>query len=149
MQHCRLTTILGVGAILAATVRTVAQDPRPFEQGGIGPPGSVLRQERTSAGRGAAWYNLEARNKQLRTLLVVGATAILKGRPPWRWPTRWHAQCGRFSSGAHIPGAGDGEDVGTEFPALVRRNKAARYESEMNLRGDLSMPVRPSDSVRL
>ncbi|MBB4346200.1 hypothetical protein GGE56_007694 [Rhizobium leguminosarum] len=50
----RLTTIPGVGPIIAATVRTVVQDPAAFE-GWIWPPGSVSRLERTPAEGKSGW----------------------------------------------------------------------------------------------
>lgn len=56
---------------------------------------------------------------------------------------------GASRQGRHIPSAGDGRGVETEFPASLHRDKAARYESVMNPRDDTSMPIRPSDSVRL
>jgi transposase len=75
----RLTTIPGVGPIIAAAVRAAIQDPAAF------PTGRDL----------AAWIGLTPRsnysggkdrlgrisirgNKQLRTLLIVGATSVLK-----------------------------------------------------------------------
>ena len=71
----RLTSIPGVGPIIAATVRTTIQDPAGFRTGrdlaawiGITSSGGKERLGRISK-RG---------NKQLRTLLIVGAASILK-----------------------------------------------------------------------
>ncbi len=60
----RLTSIPGVGPIIAATARAVIQDPAAFRSG---------RDL-------AAWIGRISKrgNKQLRTLLIVGATSILK-----------------------------------------------------------------------
>jgi transposase len=75
----RLTTIPGVGPIIAATVRAAVQDPAAFRTGrdlaawiGITPRAS------SSGGKERIGKISKRGNKQLRTLLIVGATSILK-----------------------------------------------------------------------
>ena len=75
----RLTTIPGVGPIIAATVRVAVQDPAAFRTGrdlaawiGITPRAS------SSGGKERLGKISKRGNKQLRTLLIVGATSILK-----------------------------------------------------------------------
>lgn len=75
----RLTSIPGVGPIIAATVRATIQDPAAFRTGrdlaawiGITPRTSC------SGGKERLGRISKRGNKQLRTLLIVGATSILK-----------------------------------------------------------------------
>ncbi len=75
----RLTTIPGVGPIIAATVRAAVQDPAGFRTGrdlaawiGITPGAN------SSGGKERLGKISKRGNKQLRTLLIVGATSILK-----------------------------------------------------------------------
>jgi len=75
----RLTTIPGVGPIIAATVRAAVQDPAAFRTGrdlaawiGITPTAN------SSGGKERLGKISKRRNKPLRTLLIVGATSILK-----------------------------------------------------------------------
>jgi transposase len=75
----RLTTIPGVGPIIAATVRATVQDPAAFKTGrdlaawiGITPSAN------SSGGKERLGKITKRGNKQLRTLLIVGATSILK-----------------------------------------------------------------------
>lgn len=75
----RLTTIPGVGPIIAATVRAAVQDPAAFRTGrdlaawiGITPTAN------SSGGKERLGKISKRGNKQLRTLLIVGATSILK-----------------------------------------------------------------------
>ena len=75
----RLTSIPGVGPIIAATVRATIQDPQAFRTGrdlaawiGI-TPGS-----HSSGGKERLGRISKRGNKLLRTLLIVGATSILK-----------------------------------------------------------------------
>lgn len=75
----RLTSIPGVGPIIAATVRATVQYPEAFRSGrdlaawiGITPRAS------SSGGKERLGKISKRGNKQLRTLLIVGATSILK-----------------------------------------------------------------------
>jgi transposase len=75
----RLTTIPGVGPNIAATVRAAVQDPAAFRTGrdlaawiGITPTAN------SSGGKERLGKISKRGNKQLRTLLIVGATSILK-----------------------------------------------------------------------
>lgn len=75
----RLTTIPGVGPIIAATVLATIQDPGAFPTGrelaawiGITP------RANSSGGKERLGRISKQGNKQLRTLLIVGATSILK-----------------------------------------------------------------------
>lgn len=75
----RLTTIPDVGPIIAATVRAVVHDPAAFRTGrdlaawiGITPSAN------SSGGKERLGRISKRGNKQLRTLLIVGATSILK-----------------------------------------------------------------------
>lgn len=75
----RLTSIPGVGPIIAATVKAVVQDAAGFRTGrdfaawiGLTP------RSHSSGGKERLGAISKRGNKQLRTLLVVGATSILK-----------------------------------------------------------------------
>ncbi|KSV71966.1 transposase IS110 [Sinorhizobium sp. GL2] len=75
----RLTTIPGVGPIIAATVRAAVQDPAAFRTGrdlaawiGITPSAN------SSGGKERLGRISKRGNKQLRTLLIVGATSVIK-----------------------------------------------------------------------
>ena len=75
----RLTSIPGVGPIIAATVRAIITDPAAFRTGrdlaawiGITPGAN------SSGGKERLGGISKRGNKQLRTLLIVGATSILK-----------------------------------------------------------------------
>ena len=75
----RLTSIPGVGPIIAATVRAAVQDPLGFRTGrnfaawiGLAP------RAHSSGGKERIGSISKRGNRQLRTLLVVGATSILK-----------------------------------------------------------------------
>lgn len=75
----RLMTIPGVGALIAATVRTVVQDAHGFKTGrdfstwiGLTP------RAHSSGGKERLGAISKRGNQQLRTLLIVGATSILK-----------------------------------------------------------------------
>ncbi len=75
----RLTTIPGVGPIIAATVRASIKDPEAFRTGrdlaawiGVTPRAS------SSGGKERLGRISKQGNKQLRTVLIVGATSILK-----------------------------------------------------------------------
>lgn len=86
----RLTSIPGVGPIIAATVKAVVTDPAGFRTGrdlaawiGLTPRSS------SSGGKERLGAISKRGNKQLRTLLVVGATSVLKqarrGVPLPKW----------------------------------------------------------------
>ena len=75
----RLTSIPGVGPIIAATVRAAVQDPLGFRTGrdfaawiGLTP------RAHSSGGKERIGSISKCGNRQLRTLLIVGATSILK-----------------------------------------------------------------------
>jgi transposase len=75
----RLMSIPGVGPLIAATVRATVQDPTSFPTGrdlaawiGLTPRSS------SSGGKERLGKISKQGNKQLRTLLIVGATSILK-----------------------------------------------------------------------
>lgn len=75
----RLMTIPGVGPIIAATVRATIQDTGVFRTGrdlraGIG----ITPRANSSGGKERLGKISKQGNKQLRTLLIVGATSILK-----------------------------------------------------------------------
>jgi len=75
----RLTSIPGVGPIIAATVRATVQDPRGFRTGRDFAAWIGLTPRAHSSGGKERIGSLSKRgNRQLRTLLVVGATSILK-----------------------------------------------------------------------
>jgi transposase len=75
----RLTTIPGVGPIIAATVRAVAQDVHGFKSGRDFAAWIGLTPRAHSSGGKERLGSISKRgNAQLRTLLIVGATSIIK-----------------------------------------------------------------------
>jgi len=75
----RLTTIPGVGPIIAATVRTAVQDPTVFRTGrDLAAWIGITPRANSSGGKERLGKISKRGNKQLRTLLIVGATSILK-----------------------------------------------------------------------
>jgi len=75
----RLTSIPGVGPIIAASTRAAVQDPGSFRTGrdfaawiGLTP------RSHSSGGKERLGHISKRGNKQLRTLLIVGATSVLK-----------------------------------------------------------------------
>lgn len=75
----RLTTIPGVGPIIAATVRTAVQDPAAFRTGrDLAAWIGITPRANSSGGKERLGKISKRGNKQLRTLLIVGATSILK-----------------------------------------------------------------------
>ena len=75
----RLTTIPGVGPIIAATVRVAIQDPAAFRTGrDLAAWIGITPRANSSGGKERLGKISKRGNKQLRTLLIVGATSILK-----------------------------------------------------------------------
>jgi transposase len=75
----RLTTIPGVGPIIAATVRATIQDPAAFRTGrDLAAWIGITPRANSSGGKERLGRISKQGNKQLRTLLIVGATSILK-----------------------------------------------------------------------
>jgi len=75
----RLTSIPGVGPIIAATVRAAVPDPRGFRTGRDFAAWIGLTPRAHSSGGKERLGSISKRgNCQLRTLLIVGATSILK-----------------------------------------------------------------------
>jgi transposase len=75
----RLTSIPGVGPIIAATVKAVVQDPAAFQSGRDFAAWLGLTPRSNSSGGKERLGRISKRgNKQLRTLLIVGATSIVK-----------------------------------------------------------------------
>lgn len=75
----RLTTIPGVGPIIAATVRAAIQDPAAFRTGrDLAAWIGITPKANSSGGKERLGKISKQGNKQLRTLLIVGATSILK-----------------------------------------------------------------------
>lgn len=75
----RLTTIPGVGPIIAATVRATVQDPAAFRTGrDLAAWIGITPRSNSSGGKERVGKISKRGNKQLRTLLIVGATSILK-----------------------------------------------------------------------
>ncbi len=75
----RLTTIPGVGPIIAATVRATIQDPGAFRTGrDLAAWIGITPRANSSGGKERLGRISKQGNKQLRTLLIVGATSILK-----------------------------------------------------------------------
>ena len=75
----RLTTIPGVGPIIAATVRAAVHDARGFKSGRDFAAWTGLTPRAHSSGGKERLGSISKRgNQQLRTLLIVGATSILK-----------------------------------------------------------------------
>lgn len=75
----RLTTIPGVGPIIAATVCATVQDPAAFRTGrDLAAWIGITPRANSSGGKERLGRISKQGNKQLRTLLIVGATSILK-----------------------------------------------------------------------
>ena len=75
----RLTSIPGVGPLITATVRATSTTLRVSKPAVISPPGSVLRRARCPAEEKRSFGSISKQgNRQLRTLLVVGASSIIK-----------------------------------------------------------------------
>ena len=75
----RLTTIPGVGPIIAATVRAAIQDPASFRTGrDLAAWIGITLRSNSSGGKERLDRISKRGNKQLRTLLIVGATSVLK-----------------------------------------------------------------------
>lgn len=75
----RLTSIPGVGPIIAATVRATIQDPAAFKTGrDLAAWIGITPRANSSGGKERLGRISKQGNKQLRTLLIVGATSILK-----------------------------------------------------------------------
>ena len=75
----RLTTIPGVGPIIAATVRAVVHDAHGFKTGrNFAVWTGLTPRAHSSGGKERLGYISKRGNEQLRTLLIVGATSIIK-----------------------------------------------------------------------
>lgn len=75
----RLTTIPGVGPIIAATVRAAVQDPAAFRTGrDLAAWIGITPRANSSGGKERLGKISKRGNKHLRTLLIVGAKSILK-----------------------------------------------------------------------
>lgn len=75
----RLTSIPGVGPIIAATVRATIQDPAVFRTGrDLAAWIGITPKVHSSGGKERLGRISKGGNKQLRTLLIVSATSILK-----------------------------------------------------------------------
>lgn len=75
----RLTTIPGVGPIIAATVRATVQDPAAFRTGrDLAAWIGITPRANSSGGKERLGKISKLGNKQLRTPLIVGAISILK-----------------------------------------------------------------------
>ncbi len=75
----RLTSIPGVGPIIAATVRASIQDPEAFRTGrDLAAWIGITPSAHSSGGKERLGGITKRGNAQLRSLLVVGATSILK-----------------------------------------------------------------------
>ncbi|WP_062212773.1 IS110 family transposase [Aureimonas sp. AU12] len=75
----RLTSIPGVGPIIAATVRAAIQDPAAFRTGrDLAAWIGITPSAHSSGGKERLGGITKRGNAQLRSLLVVGATSILK-----------------------------------------------------------------------
>lgn len=75
----RLTTIPGVGPIIAATVRASIQDAAAYRTGrDLAAWIGITPRADSSGGKERLGAISKRGNKQLRTLLIVGATSILK-----------------------------------------------------------------------
>lgn len=87
----RLMTIPGVDPIIAATIRAVILDPAAFRTGrDLAAWIGITPRANSSGGRERLGGMSKCGNKQLRTLLIVGATSIFKqvqrrgvALPPW------------------------------------------------------------------
>lgn len=74
-----LTSIPGVGPIIAATVRATIQDPAAFKMGrDLAAWIGITPRANSSGGKERLGRISKQGNKQLRTLLIVGAISILK-----------------------------------------------------------------------
>jgi transposase len=74
----RLTSIPGVGPIIAATVRATIQDPAAFKTGrDLAAWIGITPRANSSGGKERLGRISKQGNKQLRTLVIVGATSIL------------------------------------------------------------------------
>ena len=79
----RLTSIPGVGPIIAATVRATIQDPEAFRRArDLASWIGLTPRSHSSGGKERLGRISKRGNKQLRTLLIVGASSILKRMPP-------------------------------------------------------------------
>lgn len=88
----RLTAIPGVGPIIAATVRAVVPDPAGFRTGRDFAAWIGLTPRAHSSGGKERIGSISKRgNQQLRTLLVAGATSILKLARRGLQPSPWIA----------------------------------------------------------
>lgn len=75
----RLATILSVGPIIAATARAAVQDPATFRTGrDLAAWIGITPRAKSGGGKERLGEISKRGNKQLRTLLIVGATSILK-----------------------------------------------------------------------
>lgn len=75
----RLTSIPGVGPLIAATVRATVQDPTAFRTGrDLAAWIGITPRAHSSGGKERLGRISKQGNKQLRTLLIVGATSVLK-----------------------------------------------------------------------
>lgn len=84
----RLTAIPGVGPIIAATVRAVVPDPAGFR---TGRDFAAWARAHSSGGKERIGSISKRGNQQLRTLLVAGATSILKLARRGLQPSPWIA----------------------------------------------------------
>ncbi len=88
----RLTTIPGVGPIIAATVPAVVPDPTGFRTGRDFAAWIGLTPRTHSRGGKERIGSISKRgNQQLRTLLVAGATSVLKLARRGLQPSPWIA----------------------------------------------------------
>ncbi len=75
----RLTTIPGVGPIIAASVRAAVHDPEAFRTGrDLAAWIGITPRANSSGGKERLGKISKQGNKQLRTLLILGATSVLK-----------------------------------------------------------------------
>ncbi|MGB8277485.1 MAG: IS110 family transposase [Methylovirgula sp.] len=75
----RLTSIPGVGPLIAATIRTVVHDVRNFRSGrDLAAWIGLTPRAHSSGGKERLGGISKQGNRQLRTLLIVGATSIIK-----------------------------------------------------------------------
>lgn len=86
----RLTSIPGVGPIIAVTVQSTIHDPAAFKTGrDLSAWIGITPRSNSSGGKERLGRISKQGNKQLRTLLIVGATSILKqarrGVPMPKW----------------------------------------------------------------
>lgn len=97
-------TIPGVGPIIAATVRATIQDPGVFRTGrDLSAWIGITPRANSSGGKERLGKISKQGNKQLRTLLIVGATSIFEAGTP----RRETARLGRLPDGpAAVHGRG-------------------------------------------